>query len=143
MFGISLHDVKLRWLPVHLPTLKHQSIDTGFFQPVLSPLAQVTLHPIHSHRFVHAVNQVLTLRILVRKQLDAVFKSLLHDLPTNEIIHSLDPARSLLVRNGIKSRCRVTCVLDGNLNRMRGWTLVRVERGIQEVEEVALCVWIT
>ena len=26
---------------------------------------------------------------------------------------------------------------------MRGWTLVRVESGIEEVEEVALCVWIT
>lgn len=56
MFGITLHDIQLRWLPVHLTTLKLQCVDTGFFQPVFSPLAQVTLHPIRSHRFVHAVH---------------------------------------------------------------------------------------
>ena len=81
--------------------------------------------------------------VLVRKHLDVLFEPLLHDLSTDVVIHSLDPTRSFLVRNGVKSRCCITCVLDGHLNRMRGRTLVCGESGVQEVEEVALCVWVS
>ena len=90
------------------------------------------------HRGVEARDEVIQLCVLVSELLDVACETLLYDLPTNVIIHGLDPAGALFIAYGVKGGGCIARVLDWHLDGVCRWIVIRGKCRDQEVEEVAL-----